>query len=132
MMPQPMRGVQSQGMMRALGVVLQKPVEEFVIEGLEIGEQKLFVVIEKRLRAIEALAARVHFGCSRQGMPFGNPCRLGGLGELSRELRAIIMKGVLDTHRQYRLGEIKGLGCPETPVARYREGEANTGALVLC
>ena len=63
-------------------------------------------------------------------MPLGDPCRLGGLGELSRELRAIIMKCVLDTHRQYRLREIKGLGCPQTPVARYREGEANTGALV--
>ncbi len=64
-------------------------------------------------------------------MPLGDPGRLGGLGELSRELRAIIMKGVLDPHRQYRLGESKGLGGPETPVARYRQGEANTGALVL-
>ena len=59
--------------MRAFGVVPQKPVKEFVVEG-----------------------------------------------------------GVLDTHRQYRLGEINGPGCPETPVARYREGKANTGALVLC
>ena len=44
MMPQPMGRVQSQGMMRAFGVVPQQPVEEFVVEGLEIGEQKLFVI----------------------------------------------------------------------------------------
>ena len=47
-------------------------------------------------------------------MPLGDPGRLGGFGELSRELRAIIVKCVLDTHRQHRLCEIKGLGCPET------------------
>ncbi len=35
--------------MRAFGVVPQKPVAEFVVEGLEIGEQELFVVIEKLL-----------------------------------------------------------------------------------
>ena len=47
------------------------------------------MVIEKLLLqgAIEALTARVHFGCSREGMPLGDPCHLGGLGELSRELR---------------------------------------------
>lgn len=120
--------------MRAFGVVPEQPVKEFVVEGLEIGEQKLFVVIEKLIlqRAIEALTACVHFGCSRERMPLGDPGRLGGFGELSRELRAIIMKCVLDTHRQHRLCEIKGLGCPETPVAGYRQGEANTGALVLC
>ncbi len=33
--------------MRAFGVVPQKPVEQFVVEGLEIGEQKLFMLIEK-------------------------------------------------------------------------------------
>jgi len=120
--------------MRAFGVVPQKPVEEFVVEGLEIGEQELFVVIEKLLLqgAIEALTARFHFGCSREGMPLGDPGRLDGLSELSRELRAVIMKWVLDAQRQHRLGRIKGLGCPETPVAGYRKREANTGALVLC
>ena len=33
--------------MRAFGVVPQQSVKEFVVEGLEIGEQELFVVIEK-------------------------------------------------------------------------------------
>ena len=35
--------------MRAFGVIPEKPVEEFVVEGLEIGEQKLFVLVEKLL-----------------------------------------------------------------------------------
>jgi len=50
-------------------------------------------------------------------MPLGDPCGLGGLGELSGEFRAIIMKGVLDTHRQYHLCQVKGTGRPETSVA---------------
>ncbi len=92
--------------MRALGVVPEQPVKEFVVECLEIGEQELFVVVEKLIlqRAIEALTARVHFGCSRERMPLGDPCGVGGLGELSGELRAVIMKCVLDTHRQHRNG----------------------------
>ncbi|MCI0348095.1 MAG: hypothetical protein L0Z53_01610 [Acidobacteriales bacterium] len=39
-------------MMRAFGVVPQKPVEQFVVEGLEIGEQKLFMVIEEIVQGL--------------------------------------------------------------------------------
>lgn len=57
--------------------------------------------------------------------------RVCGLGEVSRELRAVVAERVLDGHRQHGLRQVEGMGRPETSVARYRQGEADPGALVL-
>lgn len=66
-------------MVRAFGVVSQQLVEELVVKGLEVGEQKVFVVHHKLLLQdpVETFAVGVHLGCSGEGVPLRNACRVG-------------------------------------------------------
>ena len=88
--------MQSQGMMGAFGVVPEEPIDEFIVEGLEVGEEQLLVVVNKLLLegAVKTFAAGIHLRCFGEGVPLGDVCCLHRGLEVSGEFRAVIVERV--------------------------------------
>ena len=125
MMPRPIRRCWVQGIVRAFGVVPQQSVKEFVVEGLEIGEQ-----------AAVGGHRETHPVGGDGGAPGGDQLGYRG-GRTSGGIPAgwavppansEPLTGVLDTHRQHGSGEIKGLGCPQPPVTGVPQGQSQYGS----
>src|SRR5690348_3275447 len=62
---------QGDAVVRTFGVVPMQPLEQVIVEGIEIAEQEIFVIVDELLLdgAIEAFAMRVHLGRVRGGVP---------------------------------------------------------------
>ena len=74
------------------GVVEDEPLGELVVEFHEVGEEQIFVVVDKIFLdgAVESFDMSIHFGRFGVGVPVDDAGLIEGLGEGALELAAIV------------------------------------------
>jgi len=94
---------------RALGVVEDEPVGQLLVEGVQVGKEQVFVVIDEGLLhgSMEALDVGVHFGCLRVGVPALDALCFERFGEIGLEFGAVVGEHPLGRLGEQRQGQVE-------------------------
>ncbi|GAB2566386.1 hypothetical protein GCM10027066_06910 [Dyella jejuensis] len=123
---------QGDAVMRAFGVVPMEPGEESFVEGVDVGEQEILVVVDELLLdgAVESFAMGIHFRRARAGVPMRQVASDGGVVEVPGELAAVVGEDAAYGDGEHDLRTSQGQGGMGTGTGAEREGEAEAASQV--